>query len=85
MWAPEPVVRSTRVPMWAQLAQQLRAAVERRELAAGEPLPSEAELVELLGVARMTVRQAYAVVEQEGLVVAHQGLRRRVADRPGDE
>lgn len=51
----------------------LREAITSNRLAPGERLPSEAELVEHFGVARMTVRQAMQELRSEGLVVAEHG------------
>ena len=45
-------------PSYRQIAGMLREAIESNRLASGERLPSEAELIEHFGVARMTVRQA---------------------------
>jgi GntR family transcriptional regulator len=51
----------------------LREAIRSNQLAPGERLPSEAELIEHFGVARMTVRQAVQELRSEGLVVAEHG------------
>lgn len=69
----------------------LREAITSNRLAPGERLPSEAELIEHFGVARMTVRQAVQELRSEGLVVAEHGrgvfvrpnppLRRLASDR----
>ena len=60
-------------PPYRQIADQLRAAIDRGDLAAGDKLPSEAELIEHYGVARMTVRQAVQELRNEGRVVAEHG------------
>ena len=65
--------RSDDRPPYRQIADQLRAAIDRRELAPGGRLPSEAELMAHYDVARMTVRQAIQELRAEGLVVAEQG------------
>jgi GntR family transcriptional regulator len=51
----------------------LREAITSNRLASGERLPSEAELIDHFGVARMTVRQAVQELRSEGLVVAEHG------------
>lgn len=43
------------------------------ELAPGDRLPSESQLIEEFGVARMTVRQALGVLRIEGLAEARHG------------
>ncbi len=58
---------------YRQIADQLRAAIDRGDLAAGDKLPSEAELMRHYDVARMTVRQAIQELRTEGRVVAEQG------------
>jgi GntR family transcriptional regulator len=58
---------------YRQIADQLRAAMDRGDLAAGDKLPSEAELMRHYDVARMTVRQAVQELRTEGRVVAEQG------------
>ena len=57
-------------PVYAQIAAWLRARVLAGEFVPGEdPLPSEADLVGLFGVARDTSRRAIAALREEGLVV----------------
>jgi GntR family transcriptional regulator len=60
-------------PSYRQIAGMLREAIESNRLASGERLPSEAELIEHFGVARMTVRQAVQELRGEGLVVSEHG------------
>src|SRR3954464_6294906 len=58
---------------YRQIAADLREAIRRGELAAGDKLPSETELIDHYHVARMTVRQAVAELRGEGLVVPEHG------------
>jgi GntR family transcriptional regulator len=58
---------------YRQIADMLRAAIESHRLGAGERLPSEAQLIDHFGVARMTVRQAVQELRGEGLVVSEHG------------
>lgn len=60
-------------PPYRQIADQLRAAIERGELQPGDKLPSEATLMEHYHVARMTARQAIQELRGEGRVVSEQG------------
>jgi GntR family transcriptional regulator len=60
-------------PPYRQIAAALRDAIESGALSAGEKLPSEAQLMDHYGVARMTVRQAIQELRGEGLVVAEHG------------
>ena len=65
--------RTDERPPYRQIAAALRDAVRAGRLAPGDRLPSESELVERYGVARMTVRQAIQELKTEGLVVSEHG------------
>src|SRR3954447_5810711 len=67
---------------YRQIAGHLREAIRRGELAPGDKLPSETELIDHYHVARMTVRQAVAELRGEGLVVAEHGRGVFVRSRP---
>src|SRR3954449_9031216 len=67
---------------YRQIAAHLREAIRRGELAPGDKLPSETELIEHYHVARMTVRQAIAELRGEGLVVPEHGRGVFVRSRP---
>lgn len=66
-------LRRSGVARWRQVADQLRAAVDRGELAPGSRLPSEFELARRHGVNRHTVRAAIASLAAEGLLATRQG------------
>jgi GntR family transcriptional regulator len=68
--------------VYRQIADQLRVAVVRGRLHAGDQIPSEAQLMEHYGVARMTVRNALRVLQDEGLITAEHGRGVYVRDRP---
>jgi GntR family transcriptional regulator len=69
-------------PVYKQIADHLRAAITRGRLHEGDQLPSEAELMERYGVARMTIRNAIRLLEGEGLVTAEHGRGVYVRSRP---
>lgn len=66
-------------PLFKQIADGLRGQIETGALRAGEPLPSEREYVEQLGVSRMTVRAAIDELERDGLLVRQHGRKTVVA------
>lgn len=55
------------------VAEQIRVRIARGELAAGDPLPSESQLLEEHGVARPTMREALRILESEGLLTVKRG------------
>src|SRR5690554_4223392 len=65
---------------YAEIATYLRSQIASGELRPGDELPSEKELCQLFDTARGTVRQAVAVLRQEGMVSSGQGRRSRVLD-----
>ena len=65
--------RVDRRPASERLADELRHAIERGDLAPGSRLPSERELAERHSIARNTARQAIALLAQSGLVTAEHG------------
>lgn len=56
------------VPLYYQLANLLTEKIISHELATGDRLPTEVELVEQYGISRITVRQALRLLEEEGLI-----------------
>src|SRR5947209_200378 len=67
---------SLRVPKMAELvASELRRRVVSGELQEGDALPPESTLMETFGVSRPTLREAFRVLESEGLIEVHRGSR----------
>lgn len=66
-------------PLYKQLADRIRAAIQNRDLDPGDALPSEPELADTLRVSRDAVRQALNVLVTEGLIVKQRGSGTRVA------
>lgn len=65
--------RSSYVPLYAQVRDALREAVEHGSVQPDDQLPSEPELCRLFDVSRTVVRQALDGLEHEGLVVRRKG------------
>jgi DNA-binding FadR family transcriptional regulator len=63
-----------RVPKMAELvSDRLRRQIIRGELSTGDALPSETALMARLGVSRPTLREAFRVLESEGLITIRRG------------
>lgn len=71
---PLSVDRTSPVPLYFQLAQQLEAAVEQGRLAPGALLGNEIDLAARLGLSRPTVRQAIQSLVDKGLMVRRRGV-----------
>ncbi|PJM78845.1 GntR family transcriptional regulator [Bifidobacterium scaligerum] len=65
--------RRSSVPMYRQLATQLREQIISGELAEGYRLPPERELAARLEVNRTTILQAYQQLKDEGLIASKVG------------
>jgi GntR family transcriptional regulator len=63
----------SRLPLYQQLAQQIREAIARGELQAGASLPSVRQLSGELVVNPNTVSRAYTELEREGLLTSRPG------------
>ncbi|MEV2250839.1 GntR family transcriptional regulator [Streptomyces sp. NPDC050147] len=68
------VDRSSPVPLYFQLSQQLEAAIERGALTPGTLLGNEIELAGRIGLSRPTVRQAIQSLVDKGLLVRRRGV-----------
>ena len=71
--SPHPVLGTSPLPRYAQLADILRQRIVREVWFKGEMLPSIEKLMEEFAVARVTVRQAVKLLSDEGLVSPHRG------------
>ncbi|MGD1899116.1 MAG: phosphonate metabolism transcriptional regulator PhnF [Phormidesmis sp.] len=60
-------------PLYIQIAQQLRQSVHGGTYRVNERLPAESQLAERFGVNRHTLRQAIALLKQEGLLRVERG------------
>src|SRR5262245_31651242 len=66
------------VPVYRQIAQEVRGLVARGELAGGDELPSVRVLAARVGVNLNTVAKAYRILADEGLVDLRHGAGARV-------
>jgi GntR family transcriptional regulator len=62
-----------------QVRDELRTLIVTDRLGPGDPLPTEAEIADRFGVGRTTVREAFKLLEQDGLIDVRHGRGRFVA------
>lgn len=75
---------TSRIPIYRQLADQVRWAIARGNLQAGERLPSVRQLSRELVVNPNTIARAYTELEREGTLITQQGRGVFVAE-PGSD
>jgi DNA-binding GntR family transcriptional regulator len=73
--------RTSPVPLWHQLAQQLSQAVHDGRLQPGDPFENELALAARLNLSRPTVRRAMQEMVDQGLLVRRRGVGTTVANR----
>lgn len=64
---------SSLTPLYQQMMEDIKAAIEEGKYTAEEKIPSESELSEYYNVSRITVRRAVEELCQEGYLVKKQG------------
>lgn len=78
-------LRRNRIPLYLQIAEIFRRRIVDGEWPVKAQIPPLDRLVEEFGVARVTVRQALGLLEQEGLIVRYRAKGSFVLKRPGSE
>lgn len=68
-------------PRWRRVYDDLRAQIERGELAPGDRIPAELDLAEQYGYSRPTVRTALGHLQQDALITAGAGSLGRTVRR----
>lgn len=68
-----PLDAGSATPVYVQVAQGLAQRITSGELARGTALPAERELAAQLNISRVTVRQALALLSQQGLLTRRHG------------
>jgi len=66
--------RASPLPVYVQLAEQIRLLIHRRALSPGDPLPTVRELAVALSLNANTVTRVYRDLQQEGLLRLERGL-----------
>ncbi len=73
--------RSSPVPLYHQLAEQLTAAIHRGTLGPGDPFENELAMADRLSLSRPTVRRAIGELVDRGLLVRRRGVGTTVASQ----
>lgn len=73
--------KSSPLPIYYQLEEQIKKQIESGELQPGDMLPSEREYAELINVSRMTVRQAMNNLVDDGYLYRQKGRGTFVAEK----
>ncbi len=76
---PVTIDRTSPVPLYHQLAEQLAAAIDTGTLKPGDPFENELSLAERLDLSRPTVRRAIIELVTRGLLVRRRGIGTTVA------
>lgn len=69
------------IPIYRQLAEQIRRMVVGGQLQAGDELPSVRELAVEHAVNPMTISKAYSLLEVEGLLIRQRGKPMQIAQQ----
>src|ERR1700746_1076833 len=69
-----PLDRNSPIPLYFQIAENLKQAIDDGTVKPGERLDNELDLAERLRARRPTVRQAGQRLVEQGLVVRRRGL-----------
>jgi GntR family transcriptional regulator len=77
--------KTSAIPLYAQVEQQIRLLVQRGALKAGDPMPTGRSLAVALGVNLNTVARVYRDLEQAGLLVLRRGIGTFVAEGSATE
>lgn len=68
-----PIDRQSPIPLYRQIEDYLRQSILSGSLPPGAALPATRELARQLGVSRITVQNAYAGLESDGLILSREG------------
>ena len=75
------VVRDTVVPLYIQIAGDIKSKIERKEILANSRIPTELELSSAYGVSRITIRKALELLVDEEILVRKQRIGTFVSDK----
>ena len=69
------------VKLYEKIYNELKCRIESDEFVGGKLLPTEKSLQEEFGVSRITVKQAYAKLQEEGLITRVAGKGTMLAEK----
>lgn len=75
------VVRDTVVPLYMQIAEDIKTKIEKKELVPNSRIPTELELSEAYGVSRITIRKALELLVEDEILVRRQRIGTFVSDK----
>ena len=70
----------SKAPIYKQLVEQFEDAIRSGKLAPGEQIPSMNDFALQLGISKETVKKAYGILREKGLLVPQQGKGSYVAE-----
>jgi GntR family transcriptional regulator len=76
------IYNETKVPIYAQIAQQIKSMIASEALKVGSSLPRRQPLAYQLGVNINTINHAYRILETEGYIVSRRGGGSFVKEKP---
>lgn len=77
-----PIDKNSPIPIYYQIESDLRSRILQGEFKPNEQLPSEALLTKYYDISRMTLRQAMAELEKDGLISRFRGKGAFVCEQP---
>lgn len=75
------ITRDTAVPLYFQIAADIRSKIESGEINAGDRIPTEQELGQVYKVSRITIRKALELLVDEEILVRRQRIGTFVSNR----
>ncbi|PWC12918.1 GntR family transcriptional regulator [Brenneria corticis] len=78
LWVRARLAEPSSAPRYMQLAALLESAIDQRKALAGQFLPAERLIAQQIGLSRVTVSRALALLEAKDLIVRQQGVGTRV-------
>lgn len=68
------IAKLNRLPTSSVVKDKLKQMIKDNKLSLGSKLPVETELANMLGVSRSSLREAFHILEEEGIIVRRHGI-----------